>query len=573
VQRWQPLLTAILPIGSLPLRRRNVGWSGLEHRVPIKLEALRTALPVGAICVCAAAHGEPVVELLVCQGDTVSMLTSAPGPSETRTTHRVREVRGATVNPAGGFAAYLRTDEEFSGSFRVQPSALIWGKFDGASLEDGLFVQAIGRRETSGAHPHLPHQHRLRDPFGISTTGQVVYSAAMELGQCSGVSTAIGLIESIWVSNNQLAVAGAVTGGEVWRMVSAPGVTADGRAYWLGHLSTNATAPPTSSGVYLQQSGGGAQRVLGTGTQLSGGRLVGHIDSFAVKRDGTEVIAVASVQDSGGSRSTAVLLAPLGTPPSAPTVLAATGDPLTGMGALGGEYWTAFEDVGIGGAGAGQQWYILGRTATEDGERHVLLQRAASFSVVTLREGQSVGGRELVGAPKHIAMNSSGDVACVWMGVHNGVKREMLLLNGTLVFEQWREMPVRRPDTGTGVAGLLSNFVGRNWLALSDRAGGHVNLYFPANVAWSEFGNAMTAPRVSALYKVTMPANQQGACAADWNDDGVINTADVTAFLADWFASRAGGTLVADFTGDGTVNTSDITAFLSAWFAGRAGDC
>ncbi|HYE03314.1 MAG TPA: GC-type dockerin domain-anchored protein [Phycisphaerales bacterium] len=54
----------------------------------------------------------------------------------------------------------------------------------------------------------------------------------------------------------------------------------------------------------------------------------------------------------------------------------------------------------------------------------------------------------------------------------------------------------------------------------------------------------------------------------DFNRDCVVNTADISAFLAAWFADLANGTHAADFNADGVTNTSDITAFLSAWFAG-----
>lgn len=56
-----------------------------------------------------------------------------------------------------------------------------------------------------------------------------------------------------------------------------------------------------------------------------------------------------------------------------------------------------------------------------------------------------------------------------------------------------------------------------------------------------------------------------GACPADWNGDGTINSNDISAFLGDWLASVQDGTLDADFDRDGQVNSNDISAFLSAW--------
>ena len=55
-----------------------------------------------------------------------------------------------------------------------------------------------------------------------------------------------------------------------------------------------------------------------------------------------------------------------------------------------------------------------------------------------------------------------------------------------------------------------------------------------------------------------------GACRADWNGDGAVNTQDVLAFLNDW----AAGNSSADVNGDGSVNTQDVLAFLNLWTAG-----
>ena len=55
-----------------------------------------------------------------------------------------------------------------------------------------------------------------------------------------------------------------------------------------------------------------------------------------------------------------------------------------------------------------------------------------------------------------------------------------------------------------------------------------------------------------------------GACVADFNGDGSVNTQDVLAFLNAWSAHDQS----ADINGDGAVNTLDVTAFLNAWTSG-----
>ena len=59
-------------------------------------------------------------------------------------------------------------------------------------------------------------------------------------------------------------------------------------------------------------------------------------------------------------------------------------------------------------------------------------------------------------------------------------------------------------------------------------------------------------------------AAADGACVADWNGDGSVNTQDVLAFLNDWSAGNA----AADINGDGSVNTQDVLMFLNAWATG-----
>jgi len=65
----------------------------------------------------------------------------------------------------------------------------------------------------------------------------------------------------------------------------------------------------------------------------------------------------------------------------------------------------------------------------------------------------------------------------------------------------------------------------------------------------------------------------EDSCPADWNASGTVTTADISAFLTDWFADIANGTSIADFNGSGVTNTSDLSAFLGAWFAALGGAC
>ncbi|MFN9992484.1 MAG: hypothetical protein ACK54H_04000 [Phycisphaerales bacterium] len=51
----------------------------------------------------------------------------------------------------------------------------------------------------------------------------------------------------------------------------------------------------------------------------------------------------------------------------------------------------------------------------------------------------------------------------------------------------------------------------------------------------------------------------QGACPADWNDDGAVDGDDVIAFFTEWDAGNA------DFNGDGSTDGDDVIGFFGAW--------
>jgi hypothetical protein len=76
-------------------------------------------------------------------------------------------------------------------------------------------------------------------------------------------------------------------------------------------------------------------------------------------------------------------------------------------------------------------------------------------------------------------------------------------------------------------------------------------------------GDGVIAPDevIIATGARSLPASR---CAADFNNDGVVNSQDFFDFLSAFFA----GTPSADFNGDGTINSQDFFDFLTAFFAG-----
>lgn len=63
------------------------------------------------------------------------------------------------------------------------------------------------------------------------------------------------------------------------------------------------------------------------------------------------------------------------------------------------------------------------------------------------------------------------------------------------------------------------------------------------------------------------------ACPADWDGDGGVNSADISAYLTAWLGSINDGTLVADVNGDNVVNSIDVSAFLAMWIAAVQDGC
>lgn len=130
------------------------------------------------------------------------------------------------------------------------------------------------------------------------------------------------------------------------------------------------------------------------------------------------------------------------------------------------------------------------------------------------------------------------------------------------------------PDTGrlTGLAwgeniGWI-NFTGPVLAPASQRA--RISLTAPHRLlgyAWGENVGWLNLDDASVFVEFA------GACPADWNGDGNIDSSDISAFISSWLASIASGTLDADFDGDGVVNSSDISAFLTAWLAAVGGWC
>jgi len=60
---------------------------------------------------------------------------------------------------------------------------------------------------------------------------------------------------------------------------------------------------------------------------------------------------------------------------------------------------------------------------------------------------------------------------------------------------------------------------------------------------------------------------------SDFNDDGVVNSTDVSDFINAWFADQIEGTFLTDWDGNGVVNSTDVSSYINDWFADVARPC
>src|SRR5690606_2094513 len=84
---------------------------------------------------------------------------------------------------------------------------------------------------------------------------------------------------------------------------------------------------------------------------------------------------------------------------------------------------------------------------------------------------------------------------------------------------------------------------------------------------------AIVEAAVDAVRINVLSCEDVGACPADWDSSGQVNSNDISAFLSAWLDSVQDGTLEADFDGSGGVNSNDISAFLSAWLDAVQNGC
>lgn len=119
-------------------------------------------------------------------------------------------------------------------------------------------------------------------------------------------------------------------------------------------------------------------------------------------------------------------------------------------------------------------------------------------------------------------------------------------------------------------------FLGSAAVTTSSAGDASFNVTLPVFVAPGEVITA-TATRAdigaTSEFSACIAADVGSPCPADWNGDGGVNSADISAYLTAWLDSLNDGTLVADVNGDNVVNSIDISAFLVMWVTAAQDGC
>jgi hypothetical protein len=157
--------------------------------------------------------------------------------------------------------------------------------------------------------------------------------------------------------------------------------------------------------------------------------------------------------------------------------------------------------------------------------------------------------------------------APVNMGVRNPEPRAM-----TVTLRDWRGEPVTAA-VATPVVTLAPGSAGATAVGdITDLGGGVYRvLLTPTGVIGIDRYRITVDDGVRPVELMPAPSVEVAQCPSDVNNDGVVNSTDVSDFINEWFEDQSAGTLVADYNGDGVVNSTDVSDLINAWFFDTSG--
>lgn len=189
----------------------------------------------------------------------------------------------------------------------------------------------------------------------------------------------------------------------------------------------------------------------------------------------------------------------------------------------------------------------------------MVLADGASLGPASLQSrGELRIGADAPGAAGVGRLESTPDA--VWVvdigGYTVGDEHDAITVAGDVLLDG--EIEVRLVDAG---GGLFLPEPGDSFGIVN--AGGSVAGEFLTEPVSLAGGNIYEWRVVYRLQRVSLELDSVHECAADFNEDGLVNTLDLIAFLNAWNAGEPAG----DFNRDGVVNTLDVILFFNFWTA------
>ncbi|MGE0480873.1 MAG: hypothetical protein AB7Q17_10430 [Phycisphaerae bacterium] len=449
----------------------------------------------------------------------------------------VTGVSTPAVNHVGGYAFVLTSN---SGETALSHA---WGNAAGGA---GTVIRSEG---TFG--PYV--QTAFESFFGFSDAGQVSYSP-------TGTGGPVGSFDSVWLDDAPLAVEGnpiPELPGQFWRFASRPGVTADGNAYWVGGITDTAGGATQNRGLFY---GFGPTQVL-----LLGGQAVtdlpfplntGTTVEFDYRMSANGSNYLAPVLMSSGSTTNDSALVRSGAGLMIDGTLVREGNPVpASAGGLAGENWANFDYMGINNSG---DYMFTGDTSAATTVDEFIVKNG----VIIHREGDAIDDVTVTGAITHAYMNDDGDIAYIWIAAGTPT-RESLFLNDDRLLSVGDEVDLDN-DGVIDAGAVLRDFTGIAALALGDRSGGRLSVYFVGTV--DIFNTPSTTDDLTCAFRMDVSLGLPG----DMNCDGVVNNFDIDPFVLAVTDPAAYAAAFpdcdinnGDVNGDGVVNNFDIDPFVA----------
>lgn len=443
----------------------------------------RKAVVVCAVVGLASAADAMFATALVREDEQLSGL--APG-------FLVSSINNSAVNGTGGWSFTVNASD---GSNTISTA---WGHIGGACPCPGTVIFQEGTYAGF-------EQTAWESFFGMDDAGQIAYSPTVNrIGGPTGLDT-------VWVNDTPILseedpIPGAP--GQFSSFNSRPGITRDGKPYWVGGLTSTPGGSTQERALFF---GAGASIVIEGGVDTFLGFTVDNID-FDVRFSELGSSYLTGVDIDTGSSSNDTVLVKDGAVLTAGGGNIREGDLLgAGIGGLAGEAWSSFDNLGVNEAG---DVFFTGDTTAAVAQDEFVFQNG----MIVQREGDVVSNLAgdsftISGSIEGGYQNGNGDWAVVWDVDTTGGNVEALIVNGKIVLMEgdavdWNNDGVIDANDNNG---KLADFTGIAAVTMSDRDGDWVSIYFTADIDF--FGTSSSSDDLEAGMVITYRIPAPGAAA------------------------------------------------------------